>query len=88
MSSNYIYNQLENLRTTFAKVNYFPLQMPGMGPVYLATVNCEDKCAGKWDMQKSYTGLVTEKHNVEAIQQIMHAGASTRTVSEWLKVGC
>jgi hypothetical protein len=87
MADSYIYNRDKNLRTTFARVNYFPIHMPGMGPVYLATVNCQDKCIGNWDMKKSYTGLVAEKHNTQAIQQIMHCGSSTKIVRDWLSVG-
>lgn len=87
MADSYIYNSDKNLRTTLARVNYFPMHMPGMGPVYLATVNCQDKCTGNWDMEKSYTGLVTQKHSTQAIQQIMHYGSSTRTVRECLSVG-
>lgn len=86
MEDNYIYNQDKNLRTTLGVVNYFPMHMPGMGPVWLTIVNCEDRCAGHWNMKKSYTGLVTEKHNHQAIQQVMHTGSSTSIMSEWLRL--
>ncbi|GEA06246.1 hypothetical protein KUL42_10070 [Alteromonas sp. KUL42] len=52
MEDNYIYNQDKNLRTTLGMVNYFPMHMPGMGPVWLTIVNCEDKCSGNWNIKK------------------------------------
>ena len=74
---DYIYNKLDNLRTTLERVSYTYVQHPIIGRYYFAIVDCDDKCVGKWDHNKRYCGLVTSLDDPEQIREIMHNGTKT-----------
>jgi hypothetical protein len=74
---DYIYNRLDNLRTTLDRVSYTYVQHPIIGSCYFAIVDCDDKCTGKWPYKKRYCGLVTAHDDPQQIREIMHNGART-----------
>jgi hypothetical protein len=75
---NYIYNDIQNLRTTIERVSYTYVTHPIVGMCYFAIVDCDDKCVGKWDHKKRYCGLVTAHNDSKQIKAIMHNGTKTK----------
>jgi hypothetical protein len=84
MSKDYIYNKPQNLRTTLNDVSYTPAYHPSFGSCFIAVVDCEDKCAGNWDREKQYCGIVTKMDDVNEIQILMAHGSKTNSLRQWL----
>ncbi len=80
----YIYNHNRDLRTSLERVHYTQISHPEFGPMYLAVVDCEDKCVGGWDHIRTYCGLMMIRDDETEIRQIMHNGASVNSLQHWL----
>lgn len=71
----YIYNDLENLRTTLDRVRF--LRVSGANTqCYFVVVPCDDAGAlDDWENQKTYCGLAFNPQNINEIRSIMNNGA-------------